>query len=235
LFEELDPYAKLCGEVSSISKRGDKLVGHAKDPITCGVSMDDLLGDGYFGRTGGHVLCFGAGGSGIAAALHLINKSDPGDRPKRFVVVNRSQGRLDHMQEMIEKLDTDIDFEYIQNSNPSINDGLMEDLPDHSLVINATGMGKDTPGSPVTDDGLFPQHGIAWDFNYRGELDFMHQALSQREQRNLIVEDGWLYFLHGWTQVISEVLHHEIPPALFIKLEEVANLVRPPMVEGLRR
>jgi len=235
LFDEIDPYASLCGEVSSISKRGNMLIGHAKDPITCGVSMDDLLGEGYFGRTRGDVLCFGAGGSGIAAALHLINKPNPKDRPKRFVVVNRSQGRLDHMQEMITKLDTDIEFEYLQNSDPLVNDEVMAKLPDYSIVINATGMGKDTPGSPVTDDGLFPRHGIAWDFNYRGELDFMHQALTQQEGQELIVEDGWLYFLHGWTQVISEVLDHDIPPSLFQQLEEVANMVRPPMVQGLRR
>ena len=30
-------------------------------------------------------------------------------------------------------------------------------------------------------------------------LFFMHQALAQREKRNLTVEDGWVYFLHGWT------------------------------------
>lgn len=235
LFEVLDPFAELCGDISSISKQGDKLAGHAKDPISCGASMDDLLGPGYFGKTGGDVLCFGAGGSGISAALHLIKKNDSSDRPARFVVVNRSQGRLDHMQALVEQLDTDIEFEYIQNSDPVVNDGLMAKLPAGSLVINATGMGKDTPGSPVSDDGVFPQDGIAWEFNYRGELDFMHQALAQQKERNLVVEDGWLYFLHGWTQVISEVLHHEITPELFAQLEEVANVVRPPMAEGIRR
>jgi hypothetical protein len=27
----------------------------------------------------------------------------------------------------------------------------------------------------------------------------------------LHVEDGWVYFLHGWTQVITEVFHIDIP------------------------
>ena len=126
-------------------------------------------------------------------------------------------------------------FEFIQNSNPEVNDGLMATLPAGSMVINATGMGKDTPGSPVTGSGVFPQDGVAWEFNYRGELDFMHQALAQQADRNLIVEDGWLYFLHGWTQVIAEVLHHEIDPELFSRLEQVANVVRPPMASGIRR
>jgi shikimate 5-dehydrogenase len=235
LFDELDPYAELCGDVSSISKQDEKLVGHAKDPISCGASMDDLLGSSYFGRTGGHVLCFGAGGSGISAALHLINKNDPADRPSKFIVVNRSQGRLEHMQGLVGKLNHDIEFDFIQNSNPQVNDELMAKLPAGSMVINATGMGKDTPGSPVTDNGVFPLEGVAWEFNYRGELDFMHQALAQQKDRNLVVEDGWLYFLHGWTQVIAEVLHHEIDSEMFMQLERVANVVRPPMADGIRR
>ena len=32
----------------------------------------------------------------------------------------------------------------------------MERLPEGSVVINATGAGKDFPGSPVSDAGLFP-------------------------------------------------------------------------------
>ena len=51
-------------------------------------------------------------------ALHLIDKQDPADRPKRFVVVNRSLGRLVDMRAMVESLETDIEFEYIQNVDP---------------------------------------------------------------------------------------------------------------------
>jgi shikimate 5-dehydrogenase len=235
MFEHLDPYAMLCSEVSCISKRGEALEGHAKDPISAGLSMDDLVGKGYFARSGGEVLCFGAGGSGVATALHLINKKDPGDRPRRFVVVNRSQGRLDNMRRMVESLETDIAFEYICNADPLRNDAIMASMPPGSVVINATGMGKDTPGSPVTDAGLFPKNGIAWEFNYRGELDFMHQALAQQRTRSLIVEDGWLYFIHGWTQVIAQVLHIEIGEELLNRLADAAEIVRPPKARGLRR
>ena len=44
------------------------------------------------------------------------------------------------------------------------------------MVVNATGMGKDIPGSAVTDKGLFAEHGIAWELDYRGELDFKRQV-----------------------------------------------------------
>lgn len=230
MFDELHSSAQLTGEVSSISKRGEKLVGHAKDPLTAGLSLDAFLKEGYFGRSGGEVLCFGAGGSGKAIALHFINKTNPVDRPKRIIIVNRSQGRLDGLQAMVESLETDIQFTYISNANPKINDGIMESLPEGSLVINATGMGKDTPGSPVTDSGIFPRHGIAWEINYRGDLDFWHQAMAQKADRQLYIEDGWLYFLHGWTQVIAEVLHIEIDPETFNRLAEIAEDLHIPLV-----
>jgi shikimate dehydrogenase len=230
MFDELHSSARLTGEVSSISKRDGKLWGHAKDPLTAGLSLDAITGPGYFGRTGGHVLCFGAGGSGKAMALHLINKDKPEDRPKRMIVTNRSLGRLENLQAMVEQLETDIEFEYIQNNDPRRNNAIMESLPEGSIVINATGMGKDTPGSPVTNAGLFPQNGIAWEINYRGELDFWHQAMAQQDSRSLVIEDGWLYFLHGWTQVIAEVLHLELDDETFSRLADVAAELRPPLV-----
>jgi len=51
----------------------------------------------------------------------------------------------------------------------------------------------------------------------------MHQALAQEETRNVKVEDGWLYFLHGWTQVIAQVLHIEVGTELFDRLATIAG------------
>ncbi len=230
LFDGLDASALLTGEVSCISKRGGELWGHAKDPLTSGLSLEAMLGPGYFGRTGGEFLCFGAGGSGKAMALHLIRKADPADRPGSFTVVNRSPGRLDEMRRMVAGTNTNIRFEYIQNADPALNDRILAGMPHGTVVVNATGMGKDTPGSPVTWNGIFPLDGIAWEINYRGELDFWHQATAQKESRRLQVEDGWLYFLHGWTQVIAEVLHLEMDAAAFNRLAAMAAPLRPALV-----
>jgi shikimate dehydrogenase len=226
MFEYLDPYAMITREVSSISKLEGRLEGHAKDPLTSGASLDTIIEKGYFGKTHGDVLCFGAGGSGVATLLHLINKNDKSDRPKKFTFVNRSQGRLDNAKEMVGELKTDIEIEYICNSNPLINDKIMERFPPYSIIINATGMGKDTPGSPITWDGKFPMNSVSWEFNYRGELDYLHQSLAQVESRKVKVEDGWIYFVHGWTQVVAQVLHFDLTPALFDQLNETASTVR---------
>jgi shikimate dehydrogenase len=226
MFEYLDPYAGITGEVSSISKLEGRLEGHAKDPLTSGASLDAIIEKGYFGKTNGDVLCFGAGGSGVATLLHLINKKDKADRPKKFTFVNRSQGRLDHAKEMVGGLKTDIEIEYICNSDPLVNDKIMEKFPPYSVIINATGMGKDTPGSPITWGGQFPMNSVSWEFNYRGELDFLHQSLAQADSRKVKVEDGWLYFVHGWTQVVAQVLHFDLTPSLFDQLNQAASTVR---------
>ncbi len=226
MFDYFDPYAQRTHEISSISKVEGRLEGHAKDPITAGISLDAIIGEGYFGRTGGQMLIFGAGGSSVATVLHLISQPDKANRPEKIVVINRSQPRLDHLREMAEQLETDIKIEYVLNSDPRRNDEIMAGMPDYSVVINATGMGKDIPGSPITAAGLFPENGIAWEFNYRGELDFLHQALRQVDSRNVTVEDGWVYFLHGWSQVIAQVLHIELTPELFARLDDTVTAMR---------
>jgi len=226
MFDYLDPYAQTTDEISSISKLDGRLEGHAKDPITSGASLDAIIEKDYFAKTNGDILCFGAGGSAIATLLHLINKQDKADRPNKFTFVNRSQGRLDHAKEMVGGLQTAIEINYICNSNPMINDTIMEKFPPGSIIINATGMGKDTPGSPITWEGQFPMNSISWEFNYRGELDFLHQSLAQVESRKVKVEDGWLYFVHGWTQVVAQVLHFDLTPAIFDSLNKAASTVR---------
>jgi shikimate 5-dehydrogenase len=226
MFDFLDPYARICGELSSISKRGGRLEGHAKDPITAGLSLDAIVPPGYFGRTGAWVLCFGAGGSAAATLLHLMDKAERADRPRKFVVVNRSPARLERMRAMVAEHPTDIEVERVWNADPVKNDAIMAGLPDGSVVLNATGMGKDIPGSPITDAAVFPRRGVAWEFNYRGELNFLRQALRQRESRELRVEDGWRYFLHGWTEVIAQVLHLDLDRPTFERLARIADAIR---------
>lgn len=226
LFDELGPFARITDEVSSIAKEGGKLVGRATDPNAGGLSLDAILGADYFARTGGEVLLLGAGGSAVALSLHLLQKPRPGDRPRRIVVVNRSAGRLERLAQMVRGFPSGIEFEFIQNADPVRNDGLLAQMAPASLIVNATGMGKDTPGSPLTDAGIFPERAVAWELNYRGELDFLRQAQAQQTARGLTVADGWEYFIHGWSQVISHVLHITIDPPLLAHLSELAVAVR---------
>jgi shikimate 5-dehydrogenase len=226
LFDEVGSYARIGQEVSAIGKDGDKLIGDAVDPTTSGTTLNEILGANYFSRTGGEVLCFGSGGAATAIALHFSTREHAADAPRRMVVTDINQGRLDKLRVMVDQLGTAMRLETIPNGDAAANDALMASMPPSSLIINATGMGKDRPGSPITDAGQFPQNAIAWELNYRGELRFMHQALAQKDARHLTVTDGWRYFLHGWTQVISYVYHTPIEGALFERLADIAGRMR---------
>ena len=74
LFDVIDPHARLMHETSCLSKRGGKLICHAKDPISSGLAIDGFIPAGYFADTGAEVLSMGAGGSTIAITWHLMRK-----------------------------------------------------------------------------------------------------------------------------------------------------------------
>jgi len=224
LFDEIDPFARLMGETSCISKRDGRLVCHAKDPISSGLALDAFLPAGHWRERASEALCMGAGGSTIAISWYLSRPEEAGDRPDRIIVTNRSPERLDHIRSIHAQLDTSVRFEYVLVAGPGDNDAVVAGLGDGALVVNATGLGKDAPGSPLTDEAAFPLEGIAWDLNYRGDLVFLDQARRQSATRRVRVEDGWTYFVHGWTQVIAEVFHIDIPTAgpAFDRLSELA-------------
>lgn len=211
MFDQIDGHARLMAETSCLSKRDGKLRCYAKDPISAGLSLDNFLPEDHFAKTGAAVFSMGAGGSTIAITWHLLQKSRGANRPSRVIISNRSQPRLGHIRAIHEQIGADIACDYILTPEPCDSDRVLSSLPPGSLVINATGLGKDAPGSPITDEAEFPERGIAWELNYRGDLVFLSQARAQQKSRHLQVEDGWTYFIHGWTQVIAEVFDIILP------------------------
>ncbi len=205
LFDEQDPYASLMGEVSCISKRAGRLCGHATDPITVSLALEAFLPNGYWRETGAEALVLNAGGPSIAIASYLMKPEHGDNRPARIVVTNRSSARLDEMRRIHARLAAGVPCDYHHCPRLEDYDQLVAGLKPGSLVVNATGLGKNAPGSPLTTAATFPERGIAWDFNYRGNLVFLDQARAQQERRGLRIEDGWVYFIHGWTHVIAEV------------------------------
>jgi shikimate 5-dehydrogenase len=228
LFDELDYYAQLTGEISVISKREGKLVGRAMDPASSGLALEAFLPQGYWQRTGAEVFVIGAGGSATAITSYLLDAAHGQNRPAGITVSNRSTPRLLEIERIHKEIGEDIPREYVHARRPEDNDTLVDRLPDHSMVINATGLGKDSPGSPLTDKARFPRNGIAWEFNYRGDLEFLRQARAQSKERGLTVEDGWIYFIYGWTRVLAEVFAVDIPTEgkVFEDLSRIAARVR---------
>lgn len=223
-FDVIDAHARLMGETSCLSKRDGALVCHAKDPISSGLAIDSFIPAGHWAATKGEVVCLGAGGSAIAISWHITQPSKCADRPSRVIVTNRSTARLEALRSIFTTLPVEVPMAYVHAPYPADNDRVVEAASSGSLVVNATGLGKDAPGSPLSDEADWPPDGYAWDLNYRGDLRFLAQARAAATRRNLKVEDGWVYFLHGWTRVIAEVFGITIPTSGpdFDRLSEIA-------------
>lgn len=223
LFEYIDPYAQQLGEVSSISKKDGALCAHAKDPISSGLALEQFVPENYWETYNGDVLLLGAGGSSLAMSVYFAQEKFHENIPKKILIANRSIPRLESAKKILDGIHPKIQFEYIHNPTPEDNDKTLASLKPHSLIVNATGLGKDGPGSPLTNNGIFPKDSLVWEINYRGNLLFKEQAALQAQSQNLHIEDGWIYFIHGWTQVISEVFHVVITDELLTKLSELAK------------
>ncbi len=227
LFEYVDPYAQMFDELSSISKRGNQLRAFAKDPISSGLALEHFMPENYWrDHPEAGVFIMGAGGSAISMCSYFLRDTFMGNYPNKIVIANRSQPRLDELRRINETLlntKGQTTCEYYLTPEYGQNDEVLHQMGEGSLIINATGLGKDRPGSPLTDNAIFPMHALVWEINYRGDLRFMHQAEEQQTERNLMIEDGWIYFIHGWTQVISEVFDIPIEGE---RLEELSRITQ---------
>jgi shikimate 5-dehydrogenase len=224
LFDELDELAVTFEEISSIAKRGDRLTGAARDPVTVRLALDEFLPADHFAQNGSAALVLGSGGAGCALTHQLGLRAD---RPGAVICTALEQSALDHQRRLHERSGIDPELmHYRLTQSPEDVDALVAALPPTSLVVNATGMGKDRPGSPMTDAGRFPDRAVVWEFNYRGSLEFLAQARAQQQQRALLVEDGWRYFIHGWTQVIADVFEIPMPHDTVARLSSIAAGLR---------
>jgi len=223
MFDYIDPYAEKLAEVSSLSKKNKAFCAHAKDPFSSGLALEQFVPRNFWKDHRGEVLLMGAGGSSLAMSLYFSREEAGDNRPSLITIANRSLGRLESAKAALADCGKIIKFRFVHCPFPGDNDKLICAMPPYSLVVNATGLGKDAPGSPTTDAVLYPEHSLVWEINYRGDLLFMRQALAQKELKRLHVEDGWNYFIHGWTQVIQEVFHIIISPEQLAELSRIAH------------
>lgn len=226
-FDILGPDARRFSELSSISKSrdGKLLIGHAKDPQTCGMAMEEFIPKNYWKEhPNAEVMIMGAGGSAISMCAYFLRKDFIGNQPKRIIVTNRSPKRLEALRKICGELNPGtVQTAFYLTPDPGQNDSVLSGISPGSLVVNATGLGKDRPGSPLLDTSRFPKNAMVWEINYRGDLRFLHQARSQAAESSLSIHDGWMYFVYGWTQVIAEVIHRPIAGELLYKLSDIAR------------
>jgi len=228
IFDSIDPLADSMEEVSSIFKRGGKLYARVVDPVSSGLALEAFLPPDHWRKTGAEVLILGAGGSARAFTWHLVQRRHGANRPSAIHVADVSKPRLDHLEKLHASWTTKTALKCHVVHEVASADAILGSLKPGSLIVNATGLGKDAPGSPVSGRAEFPMKAFAWEFNYRGDLLFLKQAKAQKAERGLTLEDGWIYFVHGWTRAIADIFNREIPsqgPG-FDELARIAASVR---------
>ena len=198
-FDELDGVAVECREVNAVRNDAGRLRGYARDPVSVGRVVDEIWPD-----TDAPLLCLGAGGTAIALGRHLLGRGQTG--PMRFV--DRDPVAVARLRAVL----GDPRIEATVADGPF--DADIAGLPRGALVVNATGAGKDRPGSPVTDAAAFPTDSTVWELNYRGDLRMLRSARAQAAERRLHVHDGVSLFCHGWAAALTAALGRPDDPAL---------------------
>ncbi|MGP8065859.1 MAG: shikimate dehydrogenase family protein [Acidimicrobiales bacterium] len=161
-FARLDPLALACREVNAIRRAPDGLWGWARDPVSVGRIVDRI-----WPSPDGQVVCLGAGGTARALAHHLASR-----RAVTFVAADRDPAAAGGLsRQLARRLDVRV------GEGPW--DELVAAAPPASLVVNATGMGKDRPGAPTSDAVRFPEAAVVWELNYRGDLSFLPRRVAR--------------------------------------------------------
>ena len=232
LFDEFDALSAVTKEVCSITKQENIMKGMAgTDCLSTTLGLKDILDDDYWLNRSADLICLGAGGVARSLALSLLcdfQASSPLSTlkkylPNRIVFVDIHRQQLESIKELLEPFLRRTSFEFLHQSDPAANDRLVEEAAQGSLIINATGMGKDRPGSPLTPAVVYPEQSIAWDLNYRGERKFLKQAVSQDKRLHVTVHDGWMCFMHGWTQSLQASLGQQFSRETFQMLLSIAE------------
>lgn len=223
LFDEVTSDAGALEEVSCLTSASGNLGAHALDPLTSSLALEAILPD----SSPREFLVMGAGGAALALVLHLLER--PTGEVPRLVVTDVDPAKLRAVAGLIEERgDAEASYELVCLDSGSDHDALVATMSPGAVLVNATGMGKDRAGSPLSAEARFPADAVVWDFNYRGALTFLTRARAHQVDRRLRIEDGWAYFVHGWTRAIASVFDLDIPVrgARFDELSALARNAR---------
>ena len=186
--------------------------------------MESILGKNHWQlHPKAEAMVLGCGGAGTAIIEQLLS-GEEGNTPQKITGLEYNRVRLEKVRNDFSNTKKLI-LEESELSGENAQ-GIMTRLPPQSLIVNATGMGKDLPGSPVPKSIDFPEQVIVWELNYRGSLEFYQHAKEQEASRKLWVDDGWDYFLLGWSSVMEEIFHFELTEKLMNQLKKTAKPLR---------
>ena len=194
-----DRLADLTHEINALAA-GTTLAGYARDAVSLTHVLPGLAARSPAGTLAGlPVLCLGAGGAATALLLALhLGIGDDGAIPARpgppghVTFADTDPAALHALRLVAGRAGIDpARLSFVHVGGAGDGDRLAARLPAPALVVNATGLGKDQPGSPLTPAAPLSPATLAWDLNYRDSLTFLEQAAA----RGAAVVDGWDYFI----------------------------------------
>lgn len=233
LLDHADPLVDVTHEINSLDTR-DGIKAFARDPQSLDIVLD---------RTGlaapdptRPIVCIGSGGSAIALLLAVgldIPASIAAGRPVRpdtaasrgpLTILGRRRASLDEIRDVQARAGlSDADVKLVFAPGPDEMSAITSAAAPGTVVANATGLGKTSPGSPLTGPEGFAAGTLAWDFNYRGPLTFLQQA----HQAGVPTENGWDYFLAGWAAALAAIGGVELTPERFAAVQFASRFARP--------
>lgn len=214
-FARLDQDSRLTAEINSVRVGGDGLAGWARDPVSAGRIVDRI-----WPRGGNELICLGGGGTAVALIRHLARRAAA---PGRVLVCETDPARAADLQAFLGALDPGFPTDVLVRPSGGPWDDVIADGHPGALVVNATGLGKDRPGSPVTEHVRFPGEAVVWELNYRGALDFLRIARGT----SAAAHDGWGLFCHGWAAALTVILDLPDEPQLGDAFAQAVADLRP--------
>ncbi len=220
-FGEASPACRQVGEASAIAIRDGRLTADASDVYGVGRAVVRVLDDErwHAGEHGAIVL--GAGGAGISLAFNLVDRL-PELGARRVVLTDADPARLEIARALSRGWARSELLEVLAAVGDA-NDRLVRAAKAGTLIVNATGMGKDRAGSPVTVD--LPSRTIFWEFNYRGPREMLERARAHSAADDLLVVDGRDYFICSWLEALCSVLGCNATDELYRAFEREASAV----------
>jgi shikimate 5-dehydrogenase len=219
-----DPAVDLTHEINTLSTGDGGVAAYARDALSLTHVLPGLLRDTAALSSGdAHLVCLGAGGAATALMLALHLEHAP-DMPASLVFADKDPHALDALRDVSDRVHAEPGrLSFVPVSGPADCDALVAERPRPTLVVNATGLGKDVPGSPVTGRAAFGPTTLAWDLNYRGDLTYLDQASA----RGAVVVDGWDYFVAGWAGGLTAIAGIPLTADLLDRFHRAARTYAP--------
>jgi shikimate dehydrogenase len=222
--DAVDDAARGCREISVLYRNGDCVCGTAVEVRSSRAVLSEIAPERHWATTHGELLMLGAGGTAASLISALFHGRGAGSGvPSAVHLIDLVRPRAELLAECLTRVSSGTATRIYSVERASL---VLSRLPSGSLVVNATGVGKDIAGSPVPLPARWPREGIFWELNYRGELPLLRDAIRQARARGLAVHDGWKLFVAGWSEALAAILNRQLTNEELAAIERASLVAR---------